>query len=112
MSRSGCKPIHPGQRVFITGAMLSRVAQTDIGRAIPPRKHAVSSLAGMLSGCLHRVLGIRPEPRKHGTQPDLLAPLTLVTRCGIVALVACLLSGCQQKMAVQPSYKPLDPSDL
>jgi mono/diheme cytochrome c family protein len=29
-----------------------------------------------------------------------------------VALVACLLSGCQQKMAVQPSYKPLDPSDF
>jgi mono/diheme cytochrome c family protein len=27
-------------------------------------------------------------------------------------LVACLLSGCQQKMAVQPSYKPLDPSDF
>jgi mono/diheme cytochrome c family protein len=29
-----------------------------------------------------------------------------------VALVGCLLSGCQQKMAVQPSYKPLDPSDF
>src|SRR5947209_2657962 len=29
-----------------------------------------------------------------------------------VALAVCLLSGCQQKMAVQPSYKPLDPSDF
>ena len=33
---------------------------------------------------------------------------------GYLALVilACLLSGCQQKMAAQPSYKPLDPSDF
>jgi mono/diheme cytochrome c family protein len=105
------------------GAMLSRIAQTNIARAMPPRKHGVISLAGMLSGCFHWVLGFRPEPRKHGTHPKVPSPPTSVARCMgehrfapghlvTVALVACLLSGCQQKMAVQPSYKPLDPSDF
>ena len=43
--------------------------QTDIARAVSPRKHAVLSPTGMLTGCGHRVSGVWRVPRKHGTQP-------------------------------------------
>ena len=56
----------------------------------------------MLNGHLRRV------PRKGGTQ---LHGCTQFVYLAVV-LATCLLSGCQQKMAVQPSYKPLDPSDF
>ena len=63
------------------GAMLSRIAQSNIARAESPRKHAVLLLAGMLSGCPHKGADARRVPRKHGTQPTLPTPPILIARC-------------------------------
>ncbi len=85
--------VHPGlvvaesnasslpHRLGFEGAMLSRIAQSNIARAKSPRKHAVLLLAGMLSGCRHKGADARRVPRKHGTRGTLPTPPILVARC-------------------------------
>jgi mono/diheme cytochrome c family protein len=58
--------------------------------------------------------GLETNVTNHGTRPwhCLKRNQAPLLRCIAVALLATLPIACQQDMAAQPSYKPLDPSDF